>query len=266
MNNILELLLKYQFYTFMTSSILFRPKSIQLLWAAARLSVARFKPWLPSGWVLLPGNKNVVLVQDYILLYLCLVWIRRNRREEESKIPLCNPSGWNLLLRQSCTQNSVKRQRRSSSAETANSLDMLTVPSKRLYHRPPTGMQMWIWLDVLWVCVVVGLLVHGIGSRRLVQKEVVKVGSNYNRSCFWWPGNPASGDSTECNRIEIGQGRVSAGLIWGEGRKGAVWLSEFRVTPDHQANGDYVDVSLTCSECGLGSMGVGRILRNGCGI
>ena len=27
------------------------------------------------------------------------------------------------------------------------------------------------------------------------------------------------------------------------------------VASDHQANGDYVDVSLTCCECGLGSMG-----------
>ena len=27
------------------------------------------------------------------------------------------------------------------------------------------------------------------------------------------------------------------------------------MTSDHQANGDYVDVSLTCCECGLGSMG-----------
>ena len=40
-------------------------------------------------------------VQDYILLYLWLVWIRRIGRQEEFKIPLCNPSGGNLL-RQSC--------------------------------------------------------------------------------------------------------------------------------------------------------------------
>ena len=35
-------------------------------------------------------------VQDFILLYLCLVWIRRIRRQEEFKIPLCNPSGGNF--------------------------------------------------------------------------------------------------------------------------------------------------------------------------
>ena len=261
-NNILELLLKYHFHTFMTSSISFRSNpgargehlTIQLLWAAAQLSVTRFKPWLPSGWALLPGNKNVVLIQDYIL-YLFLVWIRRNKREEDSKIPLCNPSGWNLLLRQSRPRNSVKHQRRSSSAKTANSLDMLIVSSKRLHQRPPTGMQVCIWQDVLWVWVVGGLLVHGIRIRRLVQKEVVKVGSNYKRSYFWWRGNPASGDSTESNRTEKSQGCVSAGLVWGKGREGAVWLSACGVTSDHQVNGDYVDVSLTCCECGLGSTG-----------
>ena len=174
------------------------------------------------------------------------MWIRRNRSEEESKIPLCNPSVWNLLLRQSCTQNSIKHQRHSSSAKTTNILDMLTVPSKRLHHRPPTGMQVRIWLDMLWVWVV---------GRLLVQVEVVKVESNYKRSYFWWPGNPASGDSTESNRIEKVQGCVSAGLVWGKGREGAMWLSACGVASDNQDNGDYIDVSLTCCECGSGSMG-----------
>ena len=54
-------------------------------------------------------------------------------REEEFKIPLCNPSDGNVLLRQSCNQNFVKHQQHSSSAKTANSLNMLTVPTKRLH-------------------------------------------------------------------------------------------------------------------------------------
>ena len=41
-------------------------------------------------------NENVGLVPDYILLYLCLVQIRRIRRQE-FKISLRNPSGRNLL-------------------------------------------------------------------------------------------------------------------------------------------------------------------------
>ena len=61
--------------------------------------------------------------------YLCLVWIRRNRREVEFKIPLCNPSGGNLP-RQSCTQNSVKHQWQSSSVKTANSLICWLLPRK----------------------------------------------------------------------------------------------------------------------------------------
>ena len=66
--------------------------TIQLLWAAARLLVPRFQPCLPSGWVLLQVNKNMVSVQDYISLYLWLVvWIRKIRMLEEVKIPLCNP-------------------------------------------------------------------------------------------------------------------------------------------------------------------------------
>ena len=47
--------------------------SIQLLWAAARLSHTFFMPCLSSGWVLLQRNEDVESVQDFILLYLCLV-------------------------------------------------------------------------------------------------------------------------------------------------------------------------------------------------
>ena len=111
--------------------------------------------------------------------------IKRNRRDEKFKIPLCKPSGRNLVLRQSCTQNSLKHQRLNSSAKIANSLNIMTVPAKRLHHRPPTGLQVRIWLEVLCVWSVGGLPVHGIGSCRLVHKEGVEVGSNYKRTYFW---------------------------------------------------------------------------------
>ena len=74
---------------------------IQILWAAAQLLVTRFLPCLPNGWVLLQGYEDVGSVQDFTFLYLCLVWIRRVRTQKEFKIPLCDPSGGNLLLRQS---------------------------------------------------------------------------------------------------------------------------------------------------------------------
>ena len=43
------------------------------LWEAARLLVKRFLHCLPSEIVLLQGNEDVVSVQDFIFLYLCLV-------------------------------------------------------------------------------------------------------------------------------------------------------------------------------------------------
>ena len=58
------------------------------------------QPCLPIGWVLFQRNENMKLVQYNISLYLCLVWIRRIRRQEVFKISLCNPS-CRILLRQS---------------------------------------------------------------------------------------------------------------------------------------------------------------------
>ena len=55
--------------------------TIQLLWIAARLLVTHFLPWVPSGWVLLQENEDLGSVQDFIFLYLCLVWIRRIRTQ-----------------------------------------------------------------------------------------------------------------------------------------------------------------------------------------
>ena len=45
---------------------------IQLLWATVRLLVTLFNPYLPSWRVLLQGNKEMVSVQDIILLFY--VW------------------------------------------------------------------------------------------------------------------------------------------------------------------------------------------------
>ena len=73
--------------------------SSQLLWAAAQLLATRFLPCLPSVWVLLRENEDVGSVQDFIFLHLCVVSIGRIRMQEEFKIPLCNPSGGNLLLK-----------------------------------------------------------------------------------------------------------------------------------------------------------------------
>ena len=47
-----------------------------------------------------------------------------------------------------------------------------------------------------------GMKVYGIGSRRLVYKEVVEVQSNYKKSYFWWFENPSCDDSAGRNQIE----------------------------------------------------------------
>ena len=94
-NNILDLVLKYHFHTFITSNILLRLKSRSTREASHHAAFMSSCPtishtFLPSAWVLLQGNENLGLIQDYISLYLCLVWIRGNRRKVEFKIPLCN--------------------------------------------------------------------------------------------------------------------------------------------------------------------------------
>ena len=126
--------------------------TIQLLWAAARLLVTLLA--LATQWMMEMRMWGSSKIKSYCI---CLVWNREKRREKEFKIPLCNPSGRNLLLRQGCTHNSIKHQQQSSSAKTANNLNMLTVPTKRLHHRLSTGLQVWIWLKVLWVWGVSGL-------------------------------------------------------------------------------------------------------------
>ena len=55
--------------------------------------------------------------------------------------------------------------------------------------------------------------VHGIGSRKLVYKEVVEVRSNYKKSYFLGFGNPTCGDSSGSNSTEKDQDRVSRMLI-----------------------------------------------------
>ena len=52
-----------------------------------------------------------------------------------------------------------------------------------------------------------GLQVHGIGSRRLVYKEVVELLPNCKKFYFWWLGNPSCGDPAGSNHIEKENGK-----------------------------------------------------------
>ena len=64
------------------------------------------------------------------------------------------------------------------------------------------------------------LQLHGIGSHRLVYKEVVEVRSNYKKSYFWWFGILAFGDSAGSNQIEKDKFTYLIDLFEGMGKKG----------------------------------------------
>ena len=137
---------------------------------------------------------------------------------------------------------------------------------RKLHHRLPTGFQVRIWLEVLWMWDVGGLQVHGIRSHRLVYKEIVDVRPNYKKPYFWWFGNPACGDSTGSDRIEKYQASVSGRLNWGKRGEGVVWFS---VCGAPSMIGLMVVMLMSYSRvvsvvCVL--WGAGAILRNGYGI
>ena len=153
-------------------------------------------------------------VQDFILLFLCLVWIKIIRRQWEFRIPLCNPSG-EKLLRQNHTWNLVKHQRRSSSAKAANGLNTLTVfgkiappqTSNQIPNADPNnGVVIFFWWGRRWTASTWNWQpqtgVDGSGW-----------GSNYKKSYFWW---------LTATVILLGvaawekQGCVSSRLVWGK--------------------------------------------------
>ena len=65
-----------------------------------------------------------------------------------------------------------------------------------------------------------GLQKHGIGSKKLVYKEVVEVRSNNKKSWFWRFGNPTCGDLSGSNRIE--KDKIVYLLFQGRGRRDGV--------------------------------------------
>ena len=69
----------------------------------------------------------------HFLVFVFGVKIRRIRRQEEFKIPLCI-SGYSTS-----SDRVAKSQRQSSSAKTGNCLNTLTVFTKNLHRSPPIG-------------------------------------------------------------------------------------------------------------------------------
>ena len=136
--------------------------TIELLcWAAARLLFERFLPYLPTGWVLLQGNEDVLSAQDSVLLYLCLVWIRKIRSSRFSCVTtVVETSSGRVIFRTPLNINDGVPLQKKSMALTCR-LFLQRTP-------PQTEFQMRIWLEVLRMWGVGGLQIHGIRSRRLL--------------------------------------------------------------------------------------------------
>ena len=67
---------------------------------------------LSSQWMSFPSRVwRRGVSPRFHLIVLCLVWIKRIRRQGEFKILLCNTNGGNLLHRQSLIWNPVKHKR-----------------------------------------------------------------------------------------------------------------------------------------------------------
>ena len=116
MNNILELLLKYSFHTFMTSSILLQLKSWNARGASHHSPFRGSHPTishtfytLATQWMSSPSKKweHWSNITSY---FICLVWNRGNRK---GKFKMKFEMKWN---RQGWSQNSVKHQRKQPTA------------------------------------------------------------------------------------------------------------------------------------------------------
>ena len=106
--------------------------------------------------------------------------------------------------------------------------------------------------------------VYGIGSRRLVYKEVVEVQSNYKKSYFWWFENPTCGDSAGRNQIEKDM-MYLLDLFKGIGKKGHCDLVCGVPAVDDCVNAGLCWCLIQVSMI-LILWGAGPILRRGCGI
>ena len=108
----------HQKETMLSTAVAERPQTFQGMWPNILGSVVKhFKECsqtfqeissnILENACFTQGNEDRVSVQDFILLFLCLVEIKRIRRQGESKIPFCIPTGEKLLLRPSSSCNKL---------------------------------------------------------------------------------------------------------------------------------------------------------------
>ena len=262
-NNTVEFLSKCHFHTFVTQSVLHWLKSWSANGASHHSAFMSRRPTISHTFLASFGypmdkfsfKEMRTWGRSKIKSYCICVWYESGEiGGRSSTFPCVTPVVEIVSLDRVALRISWNINDRVPLRKQPTTLTCWLFPQKGS-TRHSTGLQVRIWLEVLWVWGVGGQLLHGIRSLRLVHKEVVEVGSNYKKSYLWWPGNLACGDSTGSNWIGKGQGRVSARLVWGKGREGAVWLTAHGVPSDHWANGDYVDVVLMCGERGWVSLG-----------
>ena len=128
-------------------------------------------------------NEDLGSVQNFALLFLIWCESRELGDRRSSGFPCVKP-----VVRRSSARVTFRIQQRSSPAKTGNRLNTLTASLKGLHHRPPFGFQVSVRLGVLQMFFfgggrggesASGLRLYGIGSSRLVYKNVVVVRSNY---------------------------------------------------------------------------------------
>ena len=168
---------------------------------------------------------------------MCNVWIRRIKRWEEFKIPLCYPSGGYVL-------------RQSFQTSTPELLCKNSQRSKRVDCFPQKSSTTNLWLDSEWGSdqrCVGGMQIHGTRGRKLVYKEVVEALLNYQKYYFWWCGNPDCGDTTGSNQIEKFQAHVPSRPAWEKRGEWTVW---FRVLGSLVSYSRVISVFLVLSRIG----------------
>ena len=147
-------------------------------------------------------------VQNFILLFLYLVWLQRIRRQ------VC-PQWWR-----------APQTRSHSEFRQTSTTELLCENSQRTchvdcFHKEARGRG--------------GLQLHGIGSSRLVCKDLVQVRSNYKKSYVWWLGNLACGASAGSKWIEKDKVIYLLDLFEGRGEK-EQWDLVCGASLDHWAN------------------------------
>ena len=221
---------------------------IQLLWATARLLVTRFNPYQPSWWVLPQGNEDVGSIQDFILLFFVWCESRELGGRGSSRFSCVTPvaeifSSDRVAFRIPSSISSGAPLQKQPTA-----LTRWLLPQKSPYTDSQQDSkcgsngrccEYGVWVD----CRCMEFVVAGWCARKWVRLcQALRNKKFY----FWWFG-----------KSELKKTRVIylLDLFEERGEKGAVWFSVCQGPLDHWANGGYIDVLLTCGECGFCSLG-----------